>query len=461
LWRALVARHCCKPPPAGRRHHRWPATGITDGATTARSQTFGYTAANRLSSAAQTGAGGYGSRGWTYDGVGNRTAETTTPVGGSAVTDTYAYTTTNNRITSITRGASTVRAFTYDGAGNLLTDNSLGGNKTYTYNRRNRLSQATVGALIYDYQYNAQEQLAVRTQASPAATTHFIHDIFGNVIAETAGGGATGASGTVREYIKLPEAEIAPTMGSRAAIDRPMATVEAVNTVAAVLQFVHVDHLHRPVKMTNSAKATVWDAVWQPFGGLHSLTGTGTLTARLPGQWFQAETGLHYNWHRSYDPTLGRYTQPDPLGFVDGPSVYGYAGGSPQRWVDKDGRLAGVVIKILGRYIIVPISRELARRVIKALSRPVSFPTPGDEPPAPPEPPQDEEGCERWDCRKASDPELRRLNIDPHSYKTGHQAIPNSKFDICFCKNGEIVIRRTGQCGSSGPTIETFDKRKG
>jgi RHS repeat-associated protein len=105
-----------------------------------------------------------------------------------------------------------------------------------------------------------------------------------------------------------------------------------------VLQFVHVDHLHRPVKMTNAAKAVIWDAVWQPFGGLHSLSGTATLSARLPGQWFQTETGLHYNWHRSYDPTLGRYTQPDPLGFVDGPSVYGYAGGSPQRWVDKDGR---------------------------------------------------------------------------------------------------------------------------
>ncbi|MDZ4842635.1 MAG: RHS repeat-associated core domain-containing protein [Hyphomicrobium aestuarii] len=285
----------------------------------------------------QSATGGYGSYSWTYDGVGNRTAETTTPVGGSAITDTYAYTTTNNRITSITRGASTVRAFTYDNAGNLLTDNSLGGNKSYVYNRRNRLSQATVGALVYNYTYNAQEQLAVRTQASPAATTHFIHDIFGNVIAETAGGGATGASGTVREYIWLPEAEIAPTMGSRAGIDRPLAVVEAVNTVAPSVLFVHVDHLHRPVKMTSAAKATVWDAVWQPFGGLHSLTGTGTLSARLPGQWFQSETGLHYNWHRSYDPTLGRYTQTDPLGFVDGPSVYGYAGGSPQRFVDPDG----------------------------------------------------------------------------------------------------------------------------
>ena len=78
----------------------------------------------------------------------------------------------------------------------------------------------------------------------------------------------------------------------------------------------------------------------QEAGGVQSITGTGALNLRFPGQWFQLETGLHYNWHRSYDPTLGRYTQPDPLGFVDGPSVYEYAKGSPQRWVDPTGRMS-------------------------------------------------------------------------------------------------------------------------
>jgi uncharacterized protein RhaS with RHS repeats len=46
---------------------------------------------------------------------------------------------------------------------------------------------------------------------------------------------------------------------------------------------------------------------------------------------------LHYNWHRHYDPTIGRYTQPDPLGFVDGPSVYGYALNNPDTEVDPEG----------------------------------------------------------------------------------------------------------------------------
>jgi RHS repeat-associated protein len=94
----------------------------------------------------------------------------------------------------------------------------------------------------------------------------------------------------------------------------------------------------------------VWAAVWQPWGGHHSITGPASLDARLPGQWFQSETGLHYNWHRSYDPTVGRYTQPDPLGFVDGPSVYGYAVGLPMSGVDPDGRAVNIPIQVAMAY---------------------------------------------------------------------------------------------------------------
>ena len=104
----------------------------------------------------------------------------------------------------------------------------------------------------------------------------------------------------------------------------------------------HVDHLHRPVKMTDAARLQVWDAVWSPWGSPHAITGPAALEARFPGQWFQIESALHYNWHRHYDPTLGRYTQPDPLGFVDGPSVYGYAKARPQQLVDSKGEQVAI-----------------------------------------------------------------------------------------------------------------------
>ena len=322
-----------------RSHTRTDAlnlTNIFDNVTAANNTTLAYPPANRL----QNANGPWGAKTFYYDGVGNRTQEITTPISGTATTDVFGYSASNNRVVNVVRAGTTIRTLTYDNGGNLLTDSGAGGSKAYTYNKRNRLSVATVGALTYTYAYNALEQLASRVQSSPAATTHFIHDRMGNVIAETAGGGATGATGTTREYIYLYEAKIAPTMGSRTVVDRPLAVVSAVNTTP-VTYWVSVDHLNRPIKMTTAAKASVCDAIWQPWGGVHSVTGTATLNTRFPGQWFQTETGLHYNWHRSYDPTIGRYTQPDPLGFVDGPSVYGYAKSSPQSFVDRDGRIAG------------------------------------------------------------------------------------------------------------------------
>lgn len=73
-----------------------------------------------------------------------------------------------------------------------------------------------------------------------------------------------------------------------------------------------------------------------PFGGVHTSTGAPP-SARFPGQWFQSESGLHQNWTRDYDPTTGRYLQADPLGLVDGASVYGSVGQSPIMPVDPGG----------------------------------------------------------------------------------------------------------------------------
>jgi hypothetical protein len=59
--------------------------------------------------------------------------------------------------------------------------------------------------------------------------------------------------------------------------------------------------------MTDHTKAIVWDAVYTPFGQVHSITGTATNNQRFPGQYADAETGYSYNYFRDYDPTTGRY----------------------------------------------------------------------------------------------------------------------------------------------------------
>jgi RHS repeat-associated protein len=120
--------------------------------------------------------------------------------------------------------------------------------------------------------------------------------------------------------------------------------VTGVNTTARVLSFVHTDHLGRPIRMTSAAKATVWQASYKPFGEVQALSGTIEQNLRFPGQYFLIEGGLAYNWHRFYDPSTGRYTQADPLRFVDGPGLYAYAGGSPWMRTDRNGGKTTIII---------------------------------------------------------------------------------------------------------------------
>ncbi len=150
-----------------------------------------------------------------------------------------------------------------------------------------------------------------------------------------------GTTGVVaKEYIWLPGAGYAGT-------DLPIGVVDVAGSATPELLYVHADHLGRPIRLTGPAKVTAWAVEWLPWGGVHSITGSETLNARFPGQWFQVESGLHYNWHRHYDPSIGRYTQPDPLGFVDGPSLYAYARNAPGEFVDPDGRQVALPFPVL------------------------------------------------------------------------------------------------------------------
>lgn len=85
------------------------------------------------------------------------------------------------------------------------------------------------------------------------------------------------------------------------------------------------DLVGTPTELVDTRGALAWHehtTVWgAPLGG--RSTGAST-PLRFPGQYHDAETGLHYNFHRYYDPVTARYASADPLGLVPSPNPYAY-----------------------------------------------------------------------------------------------------------------------------------------
>jgi len=110
----------------------------------------------------------------------------------------------------------------------------------------------------------------------------------------------------------------------------------------------HTEHLNTPCVATNQAGTVVWRWDGGAFGETapnQDPDGDGNLTTvnlRYPGQYFDSETGLHYNWNRYYDPKIGRYITSDPIGLNGGMNTYTYVNNNPLRWTDP----LGLVVQI-------------------------------------------------------------------------------------------------------------------
>jgi len=88
---------------------------------------------------------------------------------------------------------------------------------------------------------------------------------------------------------------------------------------------------------TPSADVVLWK--WDFFGSAFGTNQPSVqgLNLRFPGQYFDSETGLNYNYRRDYDPSTGRYVESDPVGLRGGPSTYIYVTGNPLRFQDPNG----------------------------------------------------------------------------------------------------------------------------
>ena len=114
---------------------------------------------------------------------------------------------------------------------------------------------------------------------------------------------------------------------------------------ASDIQYVINDHLGTPQMLVDEQQNVVWEAHYSPFGEADLVVEQVEFNLRFPGQYYDKETGLHYNYFRDYDPSLGRYVQSDPIGLAGGINTFAYVGGNPLSYVDPTGE-SPIVIAI-------------------------------------------------------------------------------------------------------------------
>ncbi len=104
--------------------------------------------------------------------------------------------------------------------------------------------------------------------------------------------------------------------------------------------YFHTDQIGTPLELPDSEGKIVWQATYRSWGAIEQLTiDQVEQNLRFQGQYFDAESALHYNTFRYFDAEIGRFTTQDPIGIVGGINLYLYAP-NPIAWVDPLGWVA-------------------------------------------------------------------------------------------------------------------------
>ncbi|TWR83111.1 hypothetical protein FJD38_24370, partial [Pseudomonas saxonica] len=94
---------------------------------------------------------------------------------------------------------------------------------------------------------------------------------------------------------------------------KPMALLKGHGTTNEVYYY-QLDHLGTPQELTDEAGKIVWSAYYRAYGNVVKFDiNEISNPLRFQGQYYDEESGLHYNRHRYYNPNTGRYLTPDPI----------------------------------------------------------------------------------------------------------------------------------------------------
>jgi RHS repeat-associated protein len=212
-----------------------------------------------------------------------------------------------------------MRTYSYDASGNTTSD----GGRTFTYSAAGRMISSTTSGVTTSYLYSGLGERVKKANSN--GTMYFAYDEDGHLLGEY------DASGNlIQETVWLD--------------DIPVATLRPNGSSGIDVYYVHTDHLNTPRRITRpSDDVIVWRWDSDPFGATAANedpdgdTQTFGYNLRFPGQYFDEETGLHYNYFRDYDAVTGRYFQSDPIGLNGGINTYAYVSDNPISYFDPAG----------------------------------------------------------------------------------------------------------------------------
>ncbi|MGU9807629.1 UNVERIFIED_CONTAM: RHS repeat protein [Pseudomonas sp. CM11] len=243
--------------------------------------------------------------------------------------------------------------FAHDPAGNLLMQDRPGpttlkgnrllmeGDRHYDYDAFGNLIRERRGkaqCLVSEYRYDSQHRLIGVTTAHGRETS-YRYDAFGRRISKTVDGLTTEFFWQGDQVVAESSSRHHRSYVYEPGTFRPLALLDGKGPNACPFYY-HLDHLGTPQELTNYGGTIVWSARYRGYGKTTKLVHGGgeqlEQPLRFQGQYFDPESGLHYNRHRYYNPETGRYLTPDPSKLAGGLNGYRYTL-NPTGWVDPLG----------------------------------------------------------------------------------------------------------------------------
>ncbi|GAB2650029.1 putative T7SS-secreted protein [Prescottella soli] len=275
------------------------------------------------------------------------------------------------RITSVVDDGTAVERYSYDALSNIVTQTATAvtddeggreyrgtllvrdGRTQFHYDAAGRLIRKVTTRLsrkpdVWQYRYDAFDQMAEVT--TPDGTRwRYSYDALGRRTAKS----RLAADGSVAErtvftwdattLVEQSTSNRVTRWTYRPGTHTPLTqasapTADLADQVSVDTEFYAIvsDLVGTPTELVDPVTADVAGRSAMSLWGSTSWAGTADTPIRFPGQYFDDETGLHYNLHRFYDPVTARYATIDPLGLAPSPNPNSYPH-NPTVWSDPLG----------------------------------------------------------------------------------------------------------------------------